>query len=334
MSEPAPAAEIPREEAQAKLNEAIIKGDFEGVKKYIAARAEVNYFIPGEKFPLCLACEQGDIQIIEYLIESCSAWINHQEETKRYTALGCAVAAKKHKVVEYLLSKGHFGVATSCMRDENGLTGLMVAALAGDYDTIDVMCTYLDPAVLNEYTNTDDRPRSTALEMAIQQGHVNIVRRLIKAKANPYGTTQLGGPQEAARRIKEGREIFDILLKESTIFFKDKGQQQLNVDIHDSKGRTALMIAAQCGNLDMINYLIDNKANIEAVDGNKATALKHAYDWCQEKAVSLLKEKGAVDSGYVLQPEGQAKKLQDDAEKALKEARDNQTRACQGCSLM
>ncbi len=54
------------------------------------------------------------------------------------------------------------------------------------------------------------------------------------------------------------------------------------------------MVAASNGYLDVVSFLIDNGAEIEAVNHNKTTALMFAVTQGQESVVHFLIEKGAL----------------------------------------
>mmetsp|Transcript_26561 Transcript_26561/g.29602 ORF Transcript_26561/g.29602 Transcript_26561/m.29602 type:complete len:302 (+) Transcript_26561:200-1105(+) len=62
----------------------------------------------------------------------------------------------------------------------------------------------------------------------------------------------------------------------------------VNVDVADNEGKTALIWAAQCGYNKIVAMLIKASANTEAVDEDGRTALIIAAQWGHNKVVSML----------------------------------------------
>src|SRR5690606_2102738 len=66
-----------------------------------------------------------------------------------------------------------------------------------------------------------------------------------------------------------------------------------NIDIQNSDGDTALMMASQYGNTEIVKLLIENNANIHIKDNNGETALIWALRCGYIKTVKLLIENNA-----------------------------------------
>lgn len=54
--------------------------------------------------------------------------------------------------------------------------------------------------------------------------------------------------------------------------------------------QTALMIAAQKGNLDMVKYLVKNGADVHRVDKQGKTAIAYAYEGKKESVAAYLEQ--------------------------------------------
>ena len=66
-----------------------------------------------------------------------------------------------------------------------------------------------------------------------------------------------------------------------------------NIEAANSNGVTALIIAAYKGNKGIVEYLVDNDANIEAVDSNGVTELFAAAYFGHGEIVEYLVDNGA-----------------------------------------
>jgi ankyrin repeat protein len=147
-------------------------------------------------------------------------------------------------------------------RDEETHTALMWAAEAGR-DTVVAL-------LLAAGANPNDRirrrqlieipflssPREhagwTALVFAIRSGHGGIVRRLVGTGADVHAVDPEGGFGMADLACMENDlEMVEILLARGA-----------PVDHLDNMGRTALHLAAQNGNPEMVRLLIDRKADV------------------------------------------------------------------------
>jgi len=126
-----------------------------------------------------------------------------------------------------------------------------------------------------------------ALELAAIHGHVEIVRMLLEAGANPNqqdrsGLTALhvvcheGGSDQSL-------EIVRLLLAEA----------KARVDVQDSEGNTALHFAAEFGHHKHIALLIQHGAPIDTRNKLGATPLLHAAVFDRWDAVRLLLNAGA-----------------------------------------
>ncbi|XP_066163734.1 uncharacterized protein [Oryza sativa Japonica Group] len=72
---------------------------------------------------------------------------------------------------------------------------------------------------------------------------------------------------------------------------------RVDVDAVDNKGETALTFAINCGNEDMVRYLLDHGADTEKINNDGLTALHFAAGEGKCKIVEILLSKGAyIDS--------------------------------------
>lgn len=80
----------------------------------------------------------------------------------------------------------------------------------------------------------------------------------------------------------------------------------ININIQDTEGVTPIMLAAQTGNIDLVQILLDNKADLTLKDNNGQTVVDYSngttrieYNQLYKPIKELLKSYGAI-SGYRL----------------------------------
>ena len=80
------------------------------------------------------------------------------------------------------------------------------------------------------------------------------------------------------------QELIDLLLK-----------PEADIELPDYSARTALIIATEKNNVNMVKRLIDRKAKVHAQDKRGTTALMYATANANACIVTLLRKAGAVD---------------------------------------
>jgi ankyrin repeat protein len=83
-------------------------------------------------------------------------------------------------------------------------------------------------------------------------------------------------------------------------------QAGADIELRDDTERTALMLAASAGRTTAVRALVENKANINSRDQNRLTALHHSVHSVNIECVTVLLENGA-DCGFT-DSEGQTAK--------------------------
>ncbi|XP_053315646.1 ankyrin repeat and SOCS box protein 3 [Spea bombifrons] len=136
----------------------------------------------------------------------------------------------------------------------------------------------------DEVTNEE----TTALFLAVEGGYIDIVKLLIKNKANVNGPHSCSGwnPLHQAA-FMERTDILQLLLESGV----DK-------ECEDDFGITPVFIAAQYGKFESLNMLILHGANFNCQAKDKATPLFIAAQEGHAKCVELLLSKGADPNLY------------------------------------
>ncbi|XP_053568670.1 ankyrin repeat and SOCS box protein 3 [Bombina bombina] len=158
-----------------------------------------------------------------------------------------------------------------------GETALHLSAKCGS-----VCCAQLlleagaDP---NDVTNEETTP----LFLAVEGGHKDVVKLLLKNKANMNGSHSCSGwnPLHQAS-LMERTDIMQLLLENG-----------VNKECEDDFGITPLFIAAQYGKSESLNMLLLYGANVNCQAKDKATPLFIAAQEGHDQCAELLLSKGA-----------------------------------------
>ena len=154
----------------------------------------------------------------------------------------------------------------------------------------------------------------TPLAYAAEEGDLEIMSLLLKAKADPNGRRAQppgGGPLRKAL-IKGGEEAVDLLLKAGadpnlgapmSVGLLLGGQALLerlvkagaSVNQKDQNGTTPLMGAAMLGQTETLTWLLQKKADPNLKDKNGKTALAYALERNKHECAKLLRKAGAKE---------------------------------------
>ncbi|THZ22360.1 ankyrin [Aureobasidium pullulans] len=225
--------------------------------------------------PIHVAAFAGHLEIVQRLIER-GMDINHRGD-KDYSPLLAACVGRHRNIVEYLLSLE--GVEVN-RRSRFGKAPLIAASRAGDENICRLL---LDKgAVINLQANDND----TALTAASECGKLSVVQTLLKHGADTEIVGRLGGNALLAAAVcREGQwaEIIKLLARAGA-----------NLDAQDAVKDTALHMAAQAGELDMVRFLVMKKAKVSIQNIAGKTALDFACAGNQTKIIEYLLKNGAT----------------------------------------
>lgn len=268
---------------------------------------------------------QGNISAIQSLLEK-GVDVNRE---KGYTALMIATSQGHDVLVQYLLAAG----ADVNAQADDGSTALTIAATLGHKAIVRLLLD--NGARLDIRTNTmlaaekfslkslvydgvcvgDERDGYTALMLAVEKGHTEIVKLLLEGDADindksiKFGTTLL---QIAT---KQGNtEVVKFLLKEVDINEKDKlGSTALisavennqikivktlidhgaEIDVKDPDGNHVLLLAIQKNYMRIAQLLLNKVANVDIRNLRGETALIISASSGKKEIVGALINKGA-----------------------------------------
>ncbi|VDI80572.1 palmitoyltransferase ZDHHC13/17 [Mytilus galloprovincialis] len=189
--------------------------------------------------PLHLACQNGNLQTVQHLIEN-KAEVNKMS-TKNRTALHYACESGNQSVVICLIGNK----ASLNKKDKDGMTPLHLACERGYYEIVKILVD--KKADINEQGVITGR---TPLHYACEHNFRNIVHFLISKKANVNKTDVLGSTPLHIACINGKEEIVKLLLNKQAL-----------TNVKNKQGQTPVNIAFQNGFEKITSLLAPNKPN-------------------------------------------------------------------------
>lgn len=184
-----------------------------------------------------------------------------------------AVIARDNPRIEYLLKRG----ANIDARDQDGQTPLMAAVKSGDLSIINGLLAY------KANPNLQDHDGWTAAMYGVRSNEPKIFRLLGKFKAD-FNKVNKDGLTALALAIVDNKANAAVAMLDN----------QANPDIAMGEAKyNAMMLAVKKGNLQMVQTLLQYKANPNAKNAAGLTPLMIAAFDNQDMIVSLLLKSGA-----------------------------------------
>ncbi|PJD98113.1 MAG: hypothetical protein CK425_00010 [Parachlamydia sp.] len=247
---------------------AAIAGKANIVKYLLNNKADAN--IPNDKkmLPLHLAAQAGDLEMVKLLLPKTKDGINVKWD-KNLTPLFCAAQAGKINVVKYLLENK---ADANISNNEKSLP-LHFAAQAGDLEMFKLLLPKTKDGI-----NCKGELDSTPLLFAAMAGKVNVVKYLLENKADaniPNVSKSL--PLHFGAQAGE-LEIVRRLLPVTANGINALGDQ----------GATPLFFALLSGEVNLVQYLLDNKADANISDDTGNLPLHYAAHTGCTDCIKLL----------------------------------------------
>ncbi|ORX42191.1 ankyrin [Piromyces finnis] len=246
---------------------------------------KINYEDDQGGIPLILACQNGDLTIVKYLISE-GANIN-QNNKNHDTPLTVTCKNWKEEVIHYLIDQG----ANVNQENKNGDTPLMIICknCNNSYKSfysqayLDIVKHLVDKGA---DINKNDINHNNVLDIAYNKIHkykAKVVKYLIDNGAVIHETI--------CTKI-----IIDTCEQSNLETLKSLVKRNIDVNVEDDNGNTPLLISCRQdngNNFSIVEYLIAHGANIDQTNKHGDSALIIACQSENEKIVNYLIELGA-----------------------------------------
>ena len=235
---------------------AIRDKSLEQIKKAIENGADVNEDREYGSTPLIFAAYEGHLDVIKCLVEN-GADVNEARESG-FTPLITAALKGHLDVIGYLVGNG----AEVDKADNNGTTPIHIAAQNGRLEVVNLL---LENGAKIDNANNHYK---TPLNIALEKNHSQIAELFRQNGAD-------NKKADISYWEKTCKNIFDAIknnnLKNLQKAIKDGGGDGINHIINDEKyglnykGHTPLLFAIKEGNLKIVEFLLQNGAEVDRI---------------------------------------------------------------------
>jgi ankyrin repeat protein len=289
------------------LSDLVIKGDFEGIRKFYSNQEELNKASNQEPYvglyPLHIAVTQGNTQIAEILIVL-GARVDNKDLSGK-TALRYAVDRKQADMVKMLVDRG----ADPFSADVGGTSAAQVA-LQSDINILDAMFNskninntgpdgrtilhYAADALMPKEVDLllskgasvqiKDKADRTALDLVLLYPDkieaAQIAEKLILKGANPsfpefsWFAVTVRAPDYNAVRFSNGNTpLHEAISRYQSGFALFLLLNKIDPDLKNLNGEAPLHLAVKSGYVEGAQLLLKNRANPDILDANQNTPL-------------------------------------------------------------
>jgi ankyrin repeat protein len=242
------------------------------LKVLVEIGADINFKTEEDESLLEIACQRDYPYFAELLISK-GADVNQRNKEGK-TPLLIALEKKHDRLIALLILHG----ADIYINKDFHRTILRDAVSEGWSNVIIALSTIGYDLNIDISDNNVSKYTFTALTRASRWGKINVVKALISCGANVNAKGLDGTPLYWAIEgtKKDDFEIAEILMSAGA---------DVNLDSYDTK-RTPLMEAAQSGYIKIVEFLLSNRANVNAVDYNGNTPLHHLSNMTEEEIIT------------------------------------------------
>lgn len=259
----------------------------ENVKKVLREGPSVE--VTDVDIQLLEAAKSGDLDLVKKLITAQPSAVNCRDLDGRHsTPLHFAAGYNRVSVVEYLLQNG----ADVHAKDKGGLVPLHNACSYGHYEVTELLIKH------GAHVNVADLWKFTPLHEAAAKGKFEICKLLLKNGADLNKKNRDGHiPLDL---VKSGdTDVQDLLRGDAALLeAAKKGNlarvQKLatkdNINCQDTQGRnsTPLHLAAGYNNQEVAEFLLENGADVNAMDKGGLIPLHNASSYGHVDIAALL----------------------------------------------
>ncbi|XP_065334532.1 uncharacterized protein LOC135935876 [Cloeon dipterum] len=225
------------------------------------------------------------VKVTRFLVEEIGVDVK-AKDNNGCTALRIAVNEAKDSV-DYLMEKD----IDLEVKTKRGRTCLHFAAERGDLDALQ---TWIE---LGGDFNVVDEKGMTALHIAAENGHLQFVKKFLVCATEEVQNQDLGEgcvgsklKERLNRCDNEGRTALQLAAESGNVdLVKLLLENNADLTHADKVGRTPLHLAAESGNVDLVEWLLKNNADLTQMDMKGKNAIHYAIE--NERMLRFLNEK-------------------------------------------
>ena len=232
------------------LHHAVSEGHIEMVNYLLSIKADVSVKDDQGWNVYHRAANDGNLKILQELIMHNKDYINDVDKMN-FTPLYHAVTKGHIEIVNYLLSNK----ADVSVKNDTGWKVYHFAANKGNLKLLQALIMHN-----NDYVNDGDDTNWTPLHHAVSEGHIEIVNYLLSIKADVSIRTDQGLNVYHRASNKGNLKLLQALIMHNNDYVNDV----------DKMNWTPLFHAVSKGHIDIVNYLLSNKADV---------SVKNDQDW-------------------------------------------------------
>jgi ankyrin repeat protein len=288
--------------------ECCAQGNLKKVQRHFENGIDMQQSDYDERTPIHVACAQGHLHVIRYLLDEVKVEVNSVDRFGRTPLFEATLCSNSHTVVDFLKKHG----AKMPEKGGSGVHTLLDACAGGDLAEV---CKYVN---LGGDLMAVDYDQRSALHIACSHGHLPVVLFLLENGADPNSLDAFGRSpldeckqrsfDELENALRDAAAVVESVGEKKTLGFlmeaaavdNVEGVKQYahvggNLSRADYDDRTALHIACARGNLAVVEFLLAAGVDLSPVDRFGRTPYFEARHESHEKIMHLLHGLGAGD---------------------------------------
>ncbi|XP_070248118.1 transient receptor potential cation channel subfamily A member 1 [Myotis yumanensis] len=226
--------------------------------------------------PLHYAAEEGDIGLMEMIINDSSCEVLNVMDDDGNTPLHWAAEKNQVESVRFLLSKG----ANPNLQNNSMMAPLHLAVQGMHNEVVKVLIEHSGTNI-----NLEGENGNTAVIIACSRDNSEALQILLRHGAKPCKSNKWGCFPVHQAAFSGAKKCMEIILK----FGEENGyDRQFHINFVNNGKASPLHLAVQSGDLGMIKMCLDNGAQVELMENGKCTALHFAATQGATEIVKLM----------------------------------------------
>ncbi|XP_029779461.1 transient receptor potential cation channel subfamily A member 1 [Suricata suricatta] len=257
-----------------------LKVVFEGstcrLKNFMKKRKKLSKYDDVNASPLHHAAEEGQVQLMEMIINDSSLEVLNVMDDYGNTPLHWATGKNQVESVKFLLSKG----ANPNLRNSNMMAPLHIAVQGLHNEVMKVLTEHSSTNI-----NLEGENGNTAVMIACAKDNSEALQILLNKGAEPCKANKWGCFPIHQAAFSGAKKCMEIILN----FGEERGySRESHINFVNNGKSSPLHMAVQSGDLEMIKMCLDNGAQLELMENGKCTPLHFAATQGATEIIKLM----------------------------------------------